>query len=180
MRLNRGLKDRTVDPTQPEQLRELTREAIRTSPVLKAVIDAANRYSPTVYDINIGDNELRTLLSTNPENNDKPLPGTPWVQRVAECKPGGADAPVFGEEGRVYEISVPLERNGAPFASVRVGVGVRPLWREAYKPWLEEAFTLMWLRARYCDSCGAAALEPGLATPGRDQPAARLLESFVR
>jgi PAS domain S-box-containing protein len=140
--LESGLKDRTVDPSHPEQLRELTRDAIRSSPVLKAVIDAANRYSPTVYDINIGDNELRTLLSTNPENQDKPLPGRPSYKELLNTNSVDLMRRVFSEQARVYEISVPLERNGAPFATVRVGVRTTFL-REVYKPWLEEAFTLM-------------------------------------
>src|SRR6516164_7080294 len=47
--LQSGLEGRTVDPNHPEQLRDLTRDVIRSSPLLKAVIEAANRYSPTVY-----------------------------------------------------------------------------------------------------------------------------------
>ncbi len=137
-----GLKDLTVDPSHPEQLRELTRDAIRSSPVLKAVIDSANRYSPTVYDINIGDNELRTVLSTNPDNDDKPLPVRPSYKELLDANPVDLMRRVFGEEARVYEINVPLERNGAPFWTVRVGVRTTFL-REVYKPWLEEAFTLM-------------------------------------
>ncbi|UWZ83155.1 sensor histidine kinase [Occallatibacter riparius] len=140
--LQSGLEGRTVDPNQPEQLRDLTRNAIRTSPVLKNVVDAANRYSPTVYDINIGDNELHTLLSTNPDNNDKPLPIRPSYKELLDANPVDLMRRVFGEEPRVYEISVPLERNGSPFATVRVGVRTTFL-REVYKPWLEEAFTLM-------------------------------------
>jgi signal transduction histidine kinase len=140
--LESGLEGRTVDPNHPEQLVELTRDAIRTSPVLKNVIDAANRYSPTVYDINIGDNGLHTLLSTNPDNNDKPLPARPSYKELLDANPVDLMRRVFSEEARVYEISVPLERNGAPFATVRVGVRTTFL-REVYKPWLEEAFTLM-------------------------------------
>jgi signal transduction histidine kinase len=140
--LESGLKGRTVDPSHPEQLRELSRKAILSSPLLKAVIDAANRYSPTVYDINIGDSDLRTLLSTNPDNQDKPLPDRPSYKELLDANPVDLMGRVFGEEGRVYEISVPLERNGAPFATVRVGVRTTFL-REVYKPWLEEAVTLM-------------------------------------
>jgi signal transduction histidine kinase len=140
--LQSGLQGRTVDPNHPEQLRDLTREVIRSSPLLKAVIQAANRYSPTVYDINIGDNELRTLLSTNPENEDKPLPVRPSYKELLDANPVDLMRRVFSEEARVYEISVPLERNGAPFATVRVGVRTTFL-REVYKPWLEEALTLM-------------------------------------
>jgi PAS domain S-box-containing protein len=139
--LETGLRDRKFDPNHPEQLHDMATEAIRNSPVLKAVIDSANRYSPTVYDINIGDNELRTLLSTDPENEDKQLPIRPGYNQLLNANPIDLMREVFGEP-RVFEITVPLERNGEPFASVHVGVRTTFL-REVYKPWLEEAVTLM-------------------------------------
>src|SRR5665213_2023595 len=61
--LETGLKDRKVDPLHPEQLRDLAAEAVRNNQALQAVVDSVNRYSLTVYDINIGDNQARTLLS---------------------------------------------------------------------------------------------------------------------
>ncbi len=35
------------------------------------------RYSPTVYDVNIGDSQGLVLLSTDPDNQGKPLPVAP-------------------------------------------------------------------------------------------------------
>src|SRR5271165_2935111 len=75
--LETGLKDQKVDPNNPAELRDLATAAVRDNEPLQAVIDSVNRYSLTVYDINIGDNRLSTLLSTNPENEDKPLPVRP-------------------------------------------------------------------------------------------------------
>ncbi|MGO9775865.1 MAG: hypothetical protein ACLPM3_04675 [Terracidiphilus sp.] len=62
--LETGLKNRKVDPGNPAQLRNLAAEAVRDNEALQAVIDSVNRYSLTVYDINIGDNQSSTLLST--------------------------------------------------------------------------------------------------------------------
>ena len=70
--LENGLKDRTVDPNNPAQLLNLEARAVRQDAALQALIDSINRYSLTVYDINIGDSQSRTLLSTDPENEDKP------------------------------------------------------------------------------------------------------------
>src|SRR5580704_18861087 len=53
--LETGLKDRTVDPDNPAQLRGLVAETVRNDATLQAVVDSVNRYSLTVYDINIGD-----------------------------------------------------------------------------------------------------------------------------
>jgi hypothetical protein len=45
----------------------------------------------------------------------------------------------------VFDVVVPLERNGEPFATVHVGVRTT-LLRAVYAPWLKEALTLMGLR----------------------------------
>ena len=66
---------------------DLAADAIRKSEALQVVIDSVNRYSLTVYDINIGDNQWRTLLSTNPENQDKPLPARPDYKQLLNANP---------------------------------------------------------------------------------------------
>ncbi len=53
----------------------------------KAVVDSVNRYSLTVYDINIGDSQSRTLVSTNPLNEDKPLPVRPDYSQLLKPIP---------------------------------------------------------------------------------------------
>src|ERR1017187_5570933 len=68
-----GLRGRQVDPNNPAELRNLTAQAVRSDAPLQALIDSVNRYSSTVYDVNIGDSQSDTILSTNPENEDKAL-----------------------------------------------------------------------------------------------------------
>ena len=85
--LEAGLKDRKFDPGKPDELRELAAQAVRNSDALQAVLDSVNRYSLTVYDINIGDNKMRTLLSTLPENQDKPLPPRPEYNQLLTADP---------------------------------------------------------------------------------------------
>jgi signal transduction histidine kinase len=139
--LEAGLKDLQVDPNNPDQLRTLEATAVRGDPPLQALLDSVNRYSLTVYDVNIGDSKFRTLLSTNPDNQDKPLPIRPDYQRLLDADPIRLMRTVFGQPA-VYDVTVPLERNGVPFALVQVGVRTT-LLRAVYAPWLGEAFTLM-------------------------------------
>jgi len=139
--LETGLKDRQVDPGNPGELRNLSAEAIREDAALQAVIDSVNRYSLTVYDINIGDSNSSTLLSTNPENEDKPLPVRPDYNQLLDANPIELMRQVFGPP-RVFDVVVPLERNGEPFATVHVGVRTT-LLSAVYTPWLAEALTLM-------------------------------------
>jgi signal transduction histidine kinase len=139
--LETGLKDLTVDPNNPDQLRDLEAKAVRGDAPLQGLIDSVNRYSLTVFDINIGDSNSRTLLSSNPGNQDKALPVRPDYSQLLNAKPISLMRAVYGSP-RVYDVVVPLERNGAPFATVHVGVRTT-LLRAVYAPWLTEAFTLM-------------------------------------
>jgi signal transduction histidine kinase len=139
--LEAGLKDQTVDPNNPAQLRNLEAVAVRDNAALQIVIDSVNRYSLTVYDINIGDRQSSTLLSTNPDNEDKPLPARPKYNQLLDANPIQLMAEVLGPP-KVFDVVVPLERNGEPFATVHVGVRTT-LLRAVYEPVLGEAFTLM-------------------------------------
>jgi signal transduction histidine kinase len=138
--LELGLKDQTVDPNNPAELRNLEAQAIHDSTTLKAMIDSVNLYSLTVYDINIGDAQSRILLSTNPENVDKPLPVRNDYKQLLNANALELYRLVFGPP-RVFDVVVPLDRNGEPFATVRVGARTT-LLREAYSPWLRETLTL--------------------------------------
>jgi signal transduction histidine kinase len=146
--LESGLKDRTVDPNNPAELRNLEAQAIHDSAALHAVMDSVNRYSLTVYDINIGDAALRTLESTNPDNVDKPLPVRSDYKQLLNADAFQLYRDVFGPP-QVFDVVVPLDRNGELFATVHVGARTT-LLREIYTPWLAEALTLT------CFALGAA------------------------
>jgi len=139
--LETGLKDRKVDPNNPAELRELAATVVRDNAALQAVVESVNRYSLTVYDINIGDNQSKTLLSTDSENFDKPLPVRPNYKQLLDAEPVQLMEAVFGSP-RIFDVVVPLDRNGEPFASVHVGVRTT-LLLAVYKPWLTSARTLM-------------------------------------
>ena len=62
-------------------------ETVRNDAQLQAVLDSVNRYSLTVYDVNIGDSQGMTLLSTNPDNEGKPLPSRPNYEQLLKANP---------------------------------------------------------------------------------------------
>src|ERR1700676_4055043 len=140
--LEAGLKDRKVDPAHPEQLRALTAEAIRNDQQLKAVMESVNRYSLTELDVNIGDSMSRTIVSTNPANQDKPLPVRSDYNELRKANPIKLTREVYGRKPREFDVIVPTLSNGQTLATVHVGVRTS-LLRAVYAPFLEEAFTLM-------------------------------------
>jgi len=62
-------------------------ETVRNDAQLRATLESVNRYYFTVYDVNIGDSQGMTLLSTNPDNEGKPLPPAPITNNCARPVP---------------------------------------------------------------------------------------------
>jgi signal transduction histidine kinase len=139
--LEAGLKDRVVDPNDPAALRSLAAEAIRNDPALKAAIESGNLYSLTVFDISVGDAQHRTIISSNPGDEDKPLSIRANYKELLDADFLNLVKEVYGPP-RVFDIVVPQDRNGQPFASVHVGVRTT-LVRAVYSKWVGEAITLM-------------------------------------
>ncbi|HKN20192.1 MAG TPA: ATP-binding protein, partial [Terracidiphilus sp.] len=139
--LESGLRDRTVDPNNPDELRELVAETVRSDTQLQAVLDSVNRNYFTVYDVNIGDSQGMTLLSTEHDNEGKPLPVRPNYAQLLKANPLRVVAESF-RNPTVYDVVAPLENNGKLFATVNVGVHTS-LLRAQYEPLLNSAMRLM-------------------------------------
>jgi signal transduction histidine kinase len=139
--LENGLKGQQINPNDQAQLRALAAQAVRNSAALKAVVDSANRYSYTVYDICIADSDNRALLTTGTGGEDQPLPARINYQKLLDSNAVALLKAVYGPP-QVYDIVLPLERNDEPFATVRVGVRTT-LLRARYEPQLKEALTLV-------------------------------------
>jgi len=139
--LESGLRDRTVDPNNPGELKELVAETVRNDLQLQAALDSVNRYSATVYDVNIGDSDGVTLLSTNPDNEGKQLPSRPSYEQLLKAGPIRMMTEAFGKP-TVLDVAAPLDNNGKRFATVHVGVHTS-LLRAVYQPLLGDAVRLM-------------------------------------
>ena len=141
--LEAGLKDQQVNPNDQTALRSLAAQAVRDSTALTAVVNSVVRYSPSVYDISIGDNNNRALLTTGTGGNDQSLPPRTNYQRLRDSNAVELLKAVYGK-AQVYDVVLPLERNGELFATVRVGVRTT-LLRALYEPLVAPALTLMGL-----------------------------------
>ena len=139
--LEAGLKGQTVDPNNPDELRALVAQAVQNDPTLQAAMVSVIRYSSTVYDVNIGDSEGVTLLSTNPDNQGKPVPSRPNYEQLVHAGPFGMMKQVFAQP-KVFDVVASLENNGKLFATVNVGIHTS-LLRAVYEPLLRKAFWLM-------------------------------------
>jgi signal transduction histidine kinase len=141
--LENGLKNQTVNPNDQAQLRQRAAAVVRDDTALTAVVNSVIRYSPAVYDISISDYQGRALLTTGPTGDDNPLPVRPNYQLLRDSNAVELMRVIFNPP-RVYDVELPLERNGESFASVHVGVRTT-LLRALYEPQLTSALTLVGL-----------------------------------
>jgi len=139
--LQTDLANRTIDPNNPDELRNLVIQTVRNNPTIQAVVVSVNRYSATVYDINIADNRAITILSTNPENEDKPLPPRREYSELRKATPFQLLREVLGPP-TVFDIGVPLENNGQLLITVDVGVRTT-LLKAQYLPYMHRAGNTM-------------------------------------
>ena len=141
--LEAGLKNQKVNPNDPVQLRSLSAKAVREDEALGAMINSVNRYAFTVNDVSISDSADRALLTTGPSAPDELLPERPDYLDLIHKNAVELLKIVFGPP-EVYDVNLPLERNGELFATVHVGVRTT-LLRELYAPPLKQALELMGL-----------------------------------
>ena len=141
--LEEGLKDQQVNPNDQVQLRNLAAQAVRDSAALKAVVNSVIIYSPTVYDISIGDTTNKAMLTTGTGGDDQALPVRQNYQRLRDSNAVDLLKAVLGAP-QVYDVVLPLDRNGQPFATVRVGVR-NSLLLSVYYPLVKPTLTLIGL-----------------------------------
>jgi signal transduction histidine kinase/branched-subunit amino acid transport protein len=137
--LEGGVKNRPVDPKDPNALRETVATALREDQGLAALLNSVIRYSPTVFDISIVDWNGRALISTDAGQKDQPVPARPDFVEMRNGTLLHLVEAVFGKP-RVYNVSLDLERNGERFIGVRVGIRSTFL-SNAFQPWLINALT---------------------------------------
>jgi PAS domain S-box-containing protein len=110
-----------IDTSDPEAVRRAVIYYLSTDRDLNTMMDSIVGSVPIVYDAVIVDDAGNAILHTDPDLNGKPVPDRPDFQRVVDAD--------FRQQLRliynaptVYDVRIPLQLNGAPFGSIRVGV----------------------------------------------------------
>ena len=127
-----------VDPDNPESVGAAIVDSLQTDPGLNSLLQSIVGYSPTIYDAAITDVHGRALLHTDPDAQGKLMRTRPDFDEVLK---GGFRAQlrmVYGA-ARVYEVRLPLSRQGKPFGDIRVGLSTVFLKSEL-QPQINRAF----------------------------------------
>ena len=112
-----------LDPKNRKAMLAAVEETLQTDPGLNSLLQSIVGYSPTIYDVAIADPDGHPLLHSDPSQITK-TSVLPPREDFGAVRDGGFRrqiAIVYGEP-RVYEITLPLERDGSPFGTIRVGI----------------------------------------------------------
>jgi PAS domain S-box-containing protein len=110
-----------LDLNDPEQVRRATEESLQTDPGLNSLFQSIVGYSPIIYDVSIADVNGVALLHSDADLIGKKLPEREDFSAVRNGNFWRKMKVVYGEPA-VYEMRLPLRRNGVPFATIRVGI----------------------------------------------------------
>jgi signal transduction histidine kinase len=119
--LEADLSGTKIDLRDPAQVATATEEILQTDYELNALLDSVVGYSPTIYDAAITDVRGQALLHTNSALFGKIVPQREDFSAVVN---GGIrkQLKVIYGPAQIYDVRLPLLRDGKPFGEVRVGV----------------------------------------------------------
>lgn len=110
-----------VDKSDPQQVNAMLEEALRSDPGLNTLLQAIVGYSPTIFDAAIAGVNGHAIVDTDPSAIGAPVPQREDFETVRSGSFLQQLKVVFGTP-RVYDIYLPIQREGQPFGDIRVGI----------------------------------------------------------
>jgi len=131
------LSSTKVDTSKPEAVRRAIKYYLGTDRDLNTMVESVVGNWPIVLDAAIVDSDGDAILHSNPDLIGKPVPDRPDFQLVQNSS-FRRQLRLIYHPPTVYDVSMPLELNGAPFGSIRVGIST-VLLRSEVTPGLQHA-----------------------------------------
>src|SRR6266567_2461956 len=134
------LSSSKVDPNNLKQVEAAWQDVLQTDWVVNALLESATGDSRLIYDAAITDTSGQTILHTNPALLGKPVARREDFDSVVHAGIRKQLKVIYGP-AQVYDMRVPLARDGQAFGEVRVGVSTLFLKNEI-QPLLKKAMEL--------------------------------------
>jgi PAS domain S-box-containing protein len=115
------LSSTRIDTSKPEAVRQATAYYLGTDRDLNTLMESVVGTWPLVYDAAIVDADGKAILHSNPQIAGKQVRERPSFQVVVDSSFRQQLRLVYSP-ATVYEVRMPLQLDGAPFGSIRVGV----------------------------------------------------------
>jgi len=115
------LSSTKVDTSDPASVRRAISYYLSTDRDLTAMLESVVGSWPYIYDAAIVDADGKAILHSNRDLVGKVVPDRPNFQTLQQAKFLDQLKLVYSP-AKVYDVRMPLQLNGAPFGSIRVGV----------------------------------------------------------
>ncbi len=113
--------DTKIDMSDPNAVRDAVEEALEEDAVLNTALQSLVGSSRIIYDASIADINNRAILDTNQELVGKVLPDRPRFTTLKNA-PFAQQLKLVYRSPEVYDVRIPLNLDGKPFGTARVGV----------------------------------------------------------
>jgi len=110
-----------VDTDDPKAVRAAIADSLAEDVNLNNMMESVVGSWLIIYDVAIVDNDNKALLHTNPDLVGKVIPPRPDFSFVRDAH-FRRQLKIVYSPAAVYEVHTPLQLNGAPFGTVRIGV----------------------------------------------------------
>jgi signal transduction histidine kinase len=115
------LSSTRVNTGNPEAVRRATAYYLATDVDLNNMLQSVVGSWPTIYDAALTDSYGKAILHTDSHLVGQPVPDRPDFQKLQDAGFRQQLRMVYNPS-TIYEVRVPLELNGTPFGSIRLGV----------------------------------------------------------
>ena len=132
-----NLSSAFIDSNDPKQVQAVLYEALQTDPGLKTLLQSIIGYSPVIFDAAIADVGGRAIMHTNPSAIGTQLESREDFLDVRNGSFRRQLNVVYGAP-KVYDVYLPIQREGQPFGDIRVGIST-VLLKSKVKPQLTRA-----------------------------------------
>lgn len=133
------LRNTDIDPNDSEKIRAVIADSLQTDPGVNTLLQSIVGYSLIIYDVGIYDHDDHVLVHTDSALRDQVVHSREDFARVRDGNFFRQIAVVYGKP-EVYDIHLPVQREGKPFGDIRIGISTVFLKSEL-RPQLNAALT---------------------------------------
>jgi PAS domain S-box-containing protein len=133
------LRNTDIDPNDSEKIRAVIADSLQTDPGVNTLLQSIVGYSLIIYDVGIYDHDDHVLVHTDSALRDQVVHSREDFAMVRDGDFFRQIAVVYGKP-EVYDIHLPVQREGKPFGDIRIGISTVFLKSEL-RPQLNAALT---------------------------------------
>jgi|NGEPerStandDraft_6_1074524.scaffolds.fasta_scaffold19068_2 PAS domain S-box-containing protein len=133
------LRNTDIDPADSEKIRKVIADSLQTDPGVSTLLQSIVGYSLIIYDVGLYDHDDHVLVHTDVSLLDKAVHPREDFSRVRDGNFFRQIEVVYGKP-EVYDIHLPIQRDGKPFGDIRIGISTVFLKSEL-RPQLNRALT---------------------------------------